>query len=127
MSHCPMCQTLFNGPCGGSQRGKCEINPEVDCAWQLIYDRVKARGQVEVLEEIVPAKSWKSSLSGGPRKVTKGEIYCYEAWEQLEKDTGKGRICLTGELGPPKGNDVAVIKRKAEHLRGKVDAVKRHR
>ena len=41
----------------------------------------------------------------------------------LEKLLGKGEFALTGELGPPKGNDVAVIKRKAEYLRGKVDAV----
>ena len=41
----------------------------------------------------------------------------------LEKILGKGEFALTGELGPPKGNDIAVIKRKAEYLRGKVDAV----
>jgi methylenetetrahydrofolate reductase (NADPH) len=41
----------------------------------------------------------------------------------LEKMLEKGAFVVTGELGPPKGNDVAVIKRKAEYLRGKVDAV----
>jgi methylenetetrahydrofolate reductase (NADPH) len=41
----------------------------------------------------------------------------------LEKILEKGAFVVTGELGPPKGNDVAVIKRKAEYLRGKVDAV----
>jgi len=41
----------------------------------------------------------------------------------LEKILEKGEFALTGELGPPKGNDIAVIKRKAEYLRGKVDAV----
>ena len=41
----------------------------------------------------------------------------------LEKILEKGVFAVTGELGPPKGNDVAVIKRKAEYLRGKVDAV----
>ena len=41
----------------------------------------------------------------------------------LEKILEKGEFAVTGELGPPKGNDVAVIKRKAEYLRGKVDAV----
>jgi methylenetetrahydrofolate reductase (NADPH) len=41
----------------------------------------------------------------------------------LEKILEKGAFAVTGELGPPKGNDVAVIKRKAEYLRGKVDAV----
>ncbi len=74
---CPIARCakrLFNGPCGGSQRGKCEINPDVDCAWQLVYDRLKARGQLAVLEEIVPPKSWKPSLSGGPRKVIREDL-----------------------------------------------------
>ena len=44
---CPItrcAKRLFNGPCGGSQDGKCEVNPELDCAWQLIYDRAAALG-----------------------------------------------------------------------------------
>jgi len=41
----------------------------------------------------------------------------------LEKVLEKGEFVVTGELGPPKGNDVAVIKKKAEYLRGIVDAV----
>ncbi|OGP92383.1 MAG: 5,10-methylenetetrahydrofolate reductase [Deltaproteobacteria bacterium RBG_16_54_18] len=41
----------------------------------------------------------------------------------LEKILGKGEFAVTGELGPPKGNAAEVIKKKAEHLRGKVDAV----
>jgi hypothetical protein len=39
---CPVsrcAKRLFNGPCGGSTKGKCEISKEVDCAWQLIIDR----------------------------------------------------------------------------------------
>ena len=39
---CPItrcAKRLFNGPCGGSQEGKCEVNAGMDCAWQLIYDR----------------------------------------------------------------------------------------
>ncbi len=41
----------------------------------------------------------------------------------LEKILEKGRFAVTGELGPPKGNDVDVVKKKAEYLRGYVDAV----
>lgn len=47
---CPIARcskSLLNGPCGGSSGGKCEINPEVDCAWQLIYDRLAALGRLE--------------------------------------------------------------------------------
>lgn len=64
----------FNGPCGGSSNGKCEINPDIDCGWQLIYDRLKALGMLENLYEIIAPKDWRSSRDGGPRKVEKKEV-----------------------------------------------------
>ena len=45
----------FNGPCGGSQDGKCEVNPDLDCAWQLIYDRAKSTGQSSTSLEAIAA------------------------------------------------------------------------
>ena len=42
---CPIsrcAKRVMNGPCGGSTDGKCEINKEVICAWQLIVERLKA-------------------------------------------------------------------------------------
>jgi len=74
---CPIARCskrLLNGPCGGSQNGRCEINPELRCAWQMIYDRLRARGQLELLEEIMPPKSWKPALSGGPRKLVREDV-----------------------------------------------------
>jgi len=41
----------------------------------------------------------------------------------LEKILEKGLFAVTGELGPPKGNDISVVEKKAEFLRGYVDAV----
>lgn len=32
---------LVNGPCGGTNNGKCEIDSNKDCAWTLIYNRLK--------------------------------------------------------------------------------------
>jgi methylenetetrahydrofolate reductase (NADPH) len=46
-----------------------------------------------------------------------------KAGSNLEKILEKGMFAVTGELGPPKGNDVSVIKRKADLLRGYVDAI----
>lgn len=60
---------LLNGPCGGSVEGKCEIDPDIPCAWQLIIDRLAALGQLDKLEELAPLKDWSTSLSGGPRKI----------------------------------------------------------
>jgi ferredoxin len=67
---CPLvrcAKSLLNGPCGGSARGKCEISPDIPCAWQMIYDRLAAMGRLDELEEIEAVKDWSVSISGGPR------------------------------------------------------------
>ncbi len=49
---CPIticAKSLLNGPCGGTSNGKCEAGPEKDCAWVLIYDRLKTQGKLENL------------------------------------------------------------------------------
>ena len=74
---CPIARcskSLLNGPCGGSKDGKCEINPEVACAWQLIYDRLKALDQLDKLEEIIPIKDWSVSRDGGPRRLVREDM-----------------------------------------------------
>ena len=40
-------KSLLNGQCGGAKDGKCEVDPNKDCAWQRIYDRLKAQGRLE--------------------------------------------------------------------------------
>lgn len=65
---------LFNGPCGGSKNGKCEISKDIDCAWQIIYERYKTLNKLELLEEIIPPKDWSSSHSGGLRNITRPDI-----------------------------------------------------
>ena len=45
---CPItkcAKSLVNGPCGGQKYGKCEVNPENDCAWILISNKMKELGQ----------------------------------------------------------------------------------
>jgi len=69
---CPIsrcAKKLFNGPCGGSTNGKCEVNSDTECAWQLIIDHAKAIGQLEKLADYVPPKDWRTSYSGGPRRI----------------------------------------------------------
>ena len=71
---CPIARcakSLLNGPCGGSQDGKCEVSPDVECAWQLIYDRMAALGRLDKLEEIEPPKDWSRGRDGGPGKVVR--------------------------------------------------------
>ena len=69
---CPLVRCakgLMNGPCGGSVEGKCEIDPDTPCAWQLIIDRLDALNRLDTLEEITPPKDWGTTHSGGPRKI----------------------------------------------------------
>jgi len=74
---CPIARcskSIFNGPCGGSVGGKCEIDPEIVCAWQLVYDRLKALGKLELLTEIQPVKDWSTSRDGGPRTIVREDL-----------------------------------------------------
>jgi ferredoxin len=69
---CPVtrcAKKLLNGPCGGSQNGKCEVNSHTDCAWHLIIERLKALGQMNNLRTYIPPKNWQPSQAGGPRKL----------------------------------------------------------
>lgn len=74
---CPIARcskSLLNGPCGGSQEGKCEIDKDLDCAWQLIYERMKLLNRLNELEQIEPIKDWSKSRDGGPRKVFREDL-----------------------------------------------------
>jgi len=65
---------LLNGPCGGPMKGKCEISKEVDCAWQLIIDRLTALGQLHLLDELFPVKDWSAGWHGGPQKIIREDL-----------------------------------------------------
>lgn len=74
---CPIsrcAKRLLNGPCGGSTTGKCEINQEVDCGWQLIVDRLKALEKIDEYEKLAPIKDWSTDRAGGPRKVKREDV-----------------------------------------------------
>jgi ferredoxin len=60
---------MLNGPCSGSREDRCEVNPDRPCAWQLIYQRLKAIGQLDELKKIKPPKNWRPSQSGGCRTI----------------------------------------------------------
>ncbi len=71
---CPITRcskSLLNGPCGGSRDGRCEVSPEVECGWQLIYNRLKAIGELDKLYKDVPMQDWSKSHEGGCRKIVR--------------------------------------------------------
>jgi ferredoxin len=69
---CPVtrcAKQLFNGPCGGSRNGRCEIRNDVPCAWNLIIERLAGLNMMENLSQIIPPRDWSRDRSGGPRKL----------------------------------------------------------
>jgi hypothetical protein len=62
---CPvtMCaKGLYNGPCGGTNMGKCEISQEQPCAWYLIYERLAAQGRLDNIKKIYAICEWKDTI-----------------------------------------------------------------
>lgn len=53
---CP--KGLLNGPCGGTDNGKCEVSPDIECAWVRIYERMKKTNQLDDLKKTLSPKDW---------------------------------------------------------------------
>jgi len=58
IARCP--KSILNGPCGGSQGGKCETDPNRDCAWALICERLVRQDKVDNIIKITPPKDFRS-------------------------------------------------------------------
>jgi hypothetical protein len=58
---------LMNGPCGGTNNGKCEIDKEKDCAWTLIYERLNDQGRLDLMRKYQPPRN--SQVIPRPRRV----------------------------------------------------------
>jgi len=79
---CPLTQCakgLLNGPCGGSKDGKCEVDPERDCAWVLIYERLRALGELDRMREEPRTKDY--SKMTRPRRIEVSPLVLEEGAE----------------------------------------------
>jgi ferredoxin len=68
---CPItrcAKSLLNGPCGGTQGDQCEINPEVPCAWVLIFNRLKKQNNLHLIEDLKVSRDWRPGGAKGPRE-----------------------------------------------------------
>ena len=76
---CPVTRcskSLMNGPCGGSADGKCEVDPEnIECGWQLIYDRLAKLGQLENLTDIEEPNDYSTAHDGRPRRMDRSDMH----------------------------------------------------
>lgn len=53
---------LINGQCGGASQGKCELDPEKDCGWELIYNRLKELNHLDKLRRFIPPKDYSKMM-----------------------------------------------------------------
>lgn len=90
---CPVARcskTLMNGPCGGTNNGKCEVSNETDCIWFLIVERMKQLGTLEKLSAVIPPRNWTTARDGGPRRISVEHIREFEE-KEAHVDTAGGK------------------------------------
>ena len=75
---CPVARcakSLLNGPCGGTRKdGKCELDEQLDCVWNLIVERAETKGKLDSLTEVRKARDWSNSRHGGPKRVIREDM-----------------------------------------------------
>jgi len=76
--YCPVARcakSLMNGPCGGTRKdGKCEVDENVDCVWNLIVERAEQRGELGRLASVRATRDWSNSRHGGPKRVVREDL-----------------------------------------------------
>ena len=74
---CPIARcakSLLHGPCGGSTKGICEVNPDTICVWDAIVTKKMAAGEIGDLMGVKGFKDWRSARDGGPRRSIREEL-----------------------------------------------------
>ena len=73
-------KSLVNGQCGGAKNGKCEVDPNKDCAWEKIYQRLAKQGR---LEEFLN----QPEADGSAEWITENDqhLVCWEEIAKIEK------------------------------------------
>jgi len=87
---CPIARCskhILNGPCGGSEKGMCEVDPKtIECVWHLIYERLKTLGKLENITSIMAMKDWSTGSDGGVRMLTREDMANLDAEEEHKKN-----------------------------------------
>lgn len=60
---------LVNGPCGGTNEGKCEIDSNKDCAWTMIYNRLKDLGRLDAMRKYQKPRNYLGEPSPGKFRI----------------------------------------------------------
>lgn len=67
---------LLNGPCGGTNQGKCEIDKNKDCAWTLIYNRLEELGRLDLMRPLQKPRNFLGEPSPGKYRI--GQTQCLQ-------------------------------------------------
>ncbi len=138
---CPItrcAKSLLNGPCGGQVKGKCEAGGwKNDCAWVLIYNRLKEKDRLDLFRKFRVPHDYR--ISEHPRNLdmvalaeskpkTEKEIEAQadvkrEAYGELMRQIQEGKFVFTGELEPMKTTDLHEVIESAKILKGHVTAI----
>ncbi len=133
-------KSLLNGPCGGQVGGKCEAGGwKKDCAWVLIYNRLKSRDRLDLFSKFriprdyrisEPPRELNSKTPAGmraERTIELGEIdeavKKRVAYSELMKQMLEGRFVFTGELEPLKTTSLNDVIEGAKILKEHVTAI----
>lgn len=60
---------LVNGPCGGTNHGKCEIDVAKDCVWTLIYNRLKELERLDAMRKYQKPRNHQGEPKPGKFKL----------------------------------------------------------
>lgn len=61
---------LINGPCGGTNQGRCEIDNNKDCAWTLIYNRLKELGRLDSMRKLQKPRNFLGEPTPGKYEMS---------------------------------------------------------
>lgn len=138
---CPItrcAKSLLNGPCGGQAEGKCEVGGwKNDCAWVLIYNRLKERNKLDLFTKFRIPRDYRVSehprelggemLAEEKEEIKKEEVISggmkREAYSELMKQISEGKFIFTGELEPVKTTNLHEVLEGAKILKGHVVAI----
>lgn len=68
MNACP--KLLMNGPCGGSEKGMCEVDTSIPCVWAKSWENAKKLGMLDMLKELQPPKDWSVDRTAAAARST---------------------------------------------------------
>ena len=82
---CPIAKcskSLVNGTCGGTDKGKCEVNPEMNCGWLMIYERLKELDRLDEYRTMRPLRDHRKDRGNGVRRLVLAEMTEEEAGDE---------------------------------------------